>query len=130
MTPEVFSLVKGDLNGIVSGAAYLPALEPLKDVAASKAFYDAYEKAIGRPPGEEAGIAAQAVTSVLVDQIDVDSCTSRGIDTARPGRPAHWEYGSDLNGLRRPDGATTGENDKCSECELYAHNNLPYINGL
>jgi branched-chain amino acid transport system substrate-binding protein len=62
LTPEVFSVVKGDLNGIVSGAAYLPGLEPLKDVAASRAFYDAYEKAIGRPPGEEAGIAAQAVS--------------------------------------------------------------------
>lgn len=62
ITPEVFSVAKGDLNGIVSGAAYLPQLEPLKDIPASKEFYEAYEKAVGRPAGEEAGIAAQAVS--------------------------------------------------------------------
>jgi hypothetical protein len=45
----------------VSGSGYLPELEPLKDIAAAKEFFEAYQRETGRVAGEEAGIAAQAV---------------------------------------------------------------------
>lgn len=62
LTPEVVNTTKGLLNGFVSGSGYLPDLDPLKSLAAAVEFYEAYRKATGRVPGEEAGTAAQAVS--------------------------------------------------------------------
>lgn len=62
LTPEVVAVTGEALNGIVSAASYLPDLEPLKDVAAGREFVEAYRKAYGRMPGDEAGVAAQAVS--------------------------------------------------------------------
>jgi ABC-type branched-chain amino acid transport systems, periplasmic component len=61
LTPEVVNASKELINGIVSGSGYLPELEPLKDIAAAKEFFEAYQRETGRVAGEEAGIAAQAV---------------------------------------------------------------------
>ena len=61
-TPEVVNTSKEMLNGMISGSGYLPDLEPLKDIAAAKEFYEAYRRETGRAPGEEAGTAAQAVS--------------------------------------------------------------------
>ncbi len=62
LTPEVVNASKELLNGIVSGSGYLPELEPLKDLPAAREFFQAYQQETGRVPGEEAGIAAQAVS--------------------------------------------------------------------
>jgi branched-chain amino acid transport system substrate-binding protein len=61
-TPEVVNTSKELLNGTISGSGYLPDLEPLKDIAAAKEFYEAYQRETGRVAGEEAGTAAQAVS--------------------------------------------------------------------
>ncbi|WP_244642245.1 ABC transporter substrate-binding protein [Chelatococcus reniformis] len=62
LTPEVFNVAKDQLNGVISGSAYLPELPPLDGIARAQEFYAAYRQAVGRPPGEEAGVAAQAVS--------------------------------------------------------------------
>jgi branched-chain amino acid transport system substrate-binding protein len=62
LTPEVIAVTGESLTGIVSAASYLPNLEPLKDIAANQEFVEAYQKAYGRLPGDEAGVAAQAVS--------------------------------------------------------------------
>jgi branched-chain amino acid transport system substrate-binding protein len=62
LTPQVIAVTSEALNGIVSAASYLPDLEPLKDIAVGREFVEAYKKAYGRMPGDEAGVAAQAVS--------------------------------------------------------------------
>lgn len=62
LTPEVFDVAKDQLNGMIGGSGYLPKLPPLNEIPKAKEFAAAYKAETGREPGEEAGIAAQAVS--------------------------------------------------------------------